>query len=621
MKKLLLIGLALFISFGVSAQQHAKHAYNPLKNVSVKKPAMKAIDESTNFLAAKPNQTVKSGLIISESNVGTSRYDLQTNGATQNRIYLHSDGTIGATWTMGLVDPGFTDRGAGYNYYDGSAWGPSPTARIEDVKTGWPSYQPCGANGEIVVTHMGTVSGLKVSKRDTKGTGAWNWSALVGPASVPELLWPRMVTSGTNHNYVHVASLTAPVANGGTVYNGQDGSLMYNRSSDGGVTWDIQNVQFPQSDTNISYGLSGDNYAWAQPRGNTIAFVYGDNWENISLWKSTDNGANWTKTTIFQHPYPKFKETTTLVTDTPYVCDGGITCAIDPSGNVHVAFGLMRVLNDDLTDGTTSFFPYTDALVYWKEGDAPFATLNIDQLYADNKVIASTPDLNGNDTIFEYVAIGTYYLSITGMPNMAIDDDGKVYVFYTTVMEHMDNGVENYRHVWARAKVDGIWKDAVNINSSIVHNFDECIFPSVSPTTDANVYIIYQADEEPGMAVRGSTPADPYTDNSQIVVKIPKPDLTIIGIKDQPAPLAYVSQNIPNPTNGTTMFRVSLMKPTTLSVEVMNSVGQKVFEIPASAAGAGTHEFTLDVSKFEAGLYFYTVSAGGNKVTKKMIVQ
>jgi hypothetical protein len=203
---------------------------------------------------------------------------------------------------------------------------------------------------------------------------------------------------------------------------------------------------------------------------------------------------------------------------------------------------------------------------------------------------------------------------------MTIDDDGKIFVFYTTVMEHMDNGVENYRHVWAVANVDGLWKDAVNVNSSIVHNFDECIYPSVSPTTDANVYALFQADEEPGMAVRGSDPADPYTDNSQIVTKVPKTDLTI-GIKDQPTPVAYVSQNIPNPTNGTTMFRVSVMKPTNLSVEVMNAVGQKVFEIPSTPAGAGTHEFTLDVTRYEAGIYFYTVTAGNSKVTKKMIVQ
>ena len=57
-----------------------------------------------------------------------------------NRLYLYEDGTIGAAWIRGYdgADP-WADRGTGYNYFDGTSWGELPSARIEDVKTGWPS--------------------------------------------------------------------------------------------------------------------------------------------------------------------------------------------------------------------------------------------------------------------------------------------------------------------------------------------------------------------------------------------------------------------------------------------------------------------------------------------------
>ena len=74
----------------------------------------------------------------------------------QNRLYLYNDGTLAATWIFGTGEPGYTDRGTGYNYFDGANYGVDiPSVRIEDVRTGWPSYAPLGANGEIVVTPYG----------------------------------------------------------------------------------------------------------------------------------------------------------------------------------------------------------------------------------------------------------------------------------------------------------------------------------------------------------------------------------------------------------------------------------------------------------------------------------
>ena len=132
------------------------------------KPFRNAVKDINNYMVTIPQVPYKAKAVVTEEVIGQTRYDLQTNQSVQNRVYAFPDHTIGAVWTRGIADPGFADRGSGYNYYDGSSWAPAPSARIETTKAGWPSYQPYGPNGEIVVTHHNT-AGLIVCKRDAKG--------------------------------------------------------------------------------------------------------------------------------------------------------------------------------------------------------------------------------------------------------------------------------------------------------------------------------------------------------------------------------------------------------------------------------------------------------------------
>src|SRR5664280_1561042 len=126
--------------------------------------------------------------LMDDPSIETSRYDLQTNVSDQNRMYMYPDGTIGATASMAHSDS-YSDRGTGYNFYDGSSWGPMPDTRIENEKCGWPSYAPYGPDGEIVVTHTNS-AGLMIAKRDVRNTGTWNLSILPGPAGAVDISWP-----------------------------------------------------------------------------------------------------------------------------------------------------------------------------------------------------------------------------------------------------------------------------------------------------------------------------------------------------------------------------------------------------------------------------------------------
>ena len=87
--------------------------------------------------------------------IGTTTYDLQSNASVDNRLIRHSDGTISAAWTMSAqYASAYTDRGTGYNYYDGSSHGIQALLQdLESSRGGWPSMLTTGSGKEISITH------------------------------------------------------------------------------------------------------------------------------------------------------------------------------------------------------------------------------------------------------------------------------------------------------------------------------------------------------------------------------------------------------------------------------------------------------------------------------------
>ncbi len=82
-----------------------------------------------------------------------------------------------------------------------------------------------------------------------------------------------------------------------------------------------------------------------------------------------------------------------------------------------------------------------------------------------------------------------------------------------------------------------------------------------------------------------------------------------------------ISQNYPNPFSKTTSIDVTLKEIANVSIDVYNTVGQKVISGTPQKISVGTHTLTIDGSRLTAGVYFYTVRAGDAVVTRKMIIQ
>jgi len=127
-----------------------------------------------------------------------------------------------------------------------------------------------------------------------------------------------------------------------------------------------------------------------------------------------------------------------------------------------------------------------------------------------------------------------------------------------------------------------------------------------------------------------------YTDNTSSVSKDENPDqIPVIGLKwighdsvkgvltnqvnVEDAPSAFsVAQNSPNPFNPTTTISFSVPEAGNVSIDVFNVAGQKVDTIASEFMSAGSHSVTWNASGLSAGVYFYTVKAGGFAKTIKM---
>lgn len=627
MKQFLLTVLSFSLVIGASAQFQRATAPSWARNIAVQKP--KAMDEITNMQTTVNPYVASRDLIQNEIEIGQTVYDLQSNGSTPtNRMEVFSDGTIGATWTRGTGPAAYADRGTGYNYFDGAAWGPAPTNRVEAARSGWPAYAACGPTGEAFVSHISGTTGLNFYKREVKGTGDWVATTVAPPSGATGLLWPRMTSSGANNEILHVIALTAPVANGGAVYEGQDGAIVYIRSTDAGETWETP-IRFDEMGPDFYVAFGGDSYS-LEAVGSNIVLLITDNWMDMFAMVSHDDGATWEQIIIWEHPIPLWNNTPSI--DSIYCPDGSGHATFDRDGKLHVAFGVNRGLFEE-GETAPSWFPWVDGLAYWNEDMEPWVggadqadVLNPDLLYESGNLIGYMFDLNGNGQLdllgFEIANLGLYYVSPSSMPQIIVDDNNDIFVVYSGITETFDNGAQQYRHLWLRhtTNAGAEWAEPVHVSADLVHMFDECVFPSMARENgpwSEKLYVLYQADTEPGLAIRGDE--DTPTDNYFYFTEITKPT---VGAGNNPLPIKemQISAAYPNPFSGNTSIDVTTYQKSNVSVEVYNITGQKVMEQSYGVKPAGMFKLDVNASALCSGMYLVKVKAGEQASTARINV-
>lgn len=635
--KSLKLALVLFLITGfisLSAQSLRPHLSSALRQSRKMDPC---VDLGPGFYGGPatiarpqiPNDQLSMRSPAREVILGTSVYDLQSNSAVCKRISKSADGRIAGTWTMAMLND-FSDRGTGYNSNSGSGWGAQPTTRLESVRTGWPNHVFTDNGDEFIVTHTGA-NRLHTLRRPSTG-GAWTEADI--PTSTPNgELWPRAAVGGANGQSIHVIAISTPVANGGVAYEGIDGHILYYRSQDGGQTWDITDGIIPGLDSTNYVKGSADAY-YIDARGDVVVVGVFDGWNDLNLFKSDDNGNNWTRYTVLDFPLERYTIDQGYTVDDlpPYdpsqpdslailSNDGTGAVIVDNNGLVHCFFGIMYVQDDDLTDANSSYYPATDGLAYWNES------------YGDNnaRVIAYAPDLNNNDTldIASISDIALYYTSLTSQPSAGVDADNNLFLAYSVVLEGdqyinvEDN--QHYRHIYVTSSTDGgeTWADAYDvINPDVMTepdlvDFNEAVFPSVIRDVTDSLQLLFQYDYRPGLAVRGDM--DPVESNFISFVSLPIDLAGVVGTREVVKPESLKVQTMPNPTSGNVTVSVQLPTASDLEISVLNTSGQALQRWSSKNVSAGSQQAELNLNGLPSGMYLLRLQTDTQVATTRII--
>ncbi len=123
---------------------------------------------------------------------------------------------------------------------------------------------------------------------------------------------------------------------------------------------------------------------------------------------------------------------------------------------------------------------------------------------------------------------------------------------------------------------------------------------------------------------------------SQITASNMPPNALIDGIRittqweDIPSAIYYpliktankyvLEQNYPNPFNPSTKIKISLPKSEYVSIEIYNTLGQRVETLLSKRLNAGNHEVDFMAHDLAAGLYYYILRTNEIYRVKKMIL-
>ncbi len=456
-----------------------------------------------------------SAMIFSQTVIGRTSYDVQTNNGAKHRLIVYDDATISATWTGSTDFSGaltFNDRGMFFNRRDfGGTWGAYPTARVETTKTGFGEMVTV-EDHEVMMAHDGAVLAIQLYANTT--IGGTTWTELAGSDDVTGF-WPSAYCpEGTNDIYMVNANANPPT------------ELRFSRSDDGGNTWAVLNTTLPYLTTaegiaGLSTGLlaAAETYQIAV-YGTDVYVLFGMVNTDMVLLHSASNGAagTWSSTVIHDFPIDNYDGLTQtdvngdFVTDVIETTDGYHNMIITDDGTVHVFSGYVKIYNDGI--GSFWSYDYNDAMGIWHWQTAMDAAEKIDvTLDWDNADGLNDPD----------AGIGVFrshyrYAGLASMPGAIIDEGtGHMYLTYTMPIEYTDlfgdplnPSAQSFRDIFGIYSADGggSWSTPVNLTNTAeegkenVHNFVN------SKVVIDRIHVCWQRDMYPGTAIADFDPVD-----------------------------------------------------------------------------------------------------------------
>ena len=672
MKRLVLLGLVM--GFGFMATAQSTH------NLKQDLPEHKAIDkimvgiEPAKASSVVTNQEINTPLPPSKNVNVVNIIDIGTSANAYS--YGYGGGQKSIVWAVpelnmvtnfhrmgGVLDPGgysgdlgydlsvdgglnwenmiemyIAENNAGGEYYTDAAryphhgvWNPEGNT---DINNAWMSYFAPNLDGSNSTDSWGGYSFGAVNMGDPS-IRTKNLQSAASP-------YYQYIPDGfeiTKNGNVYVLDVNQDWSSGSVVYQG---SLILNRGewNDGEEDFifsqelldaPVAEATTRPAHTQIAFAEDGQTgYISFLGDNETVDVISGAPGYYPIIMKTTDGGDSWTDPQGIQLGGPNglsgivnellsdeqiaelYEEPLPARDEIPYTTAFDHNISVDANGNLHIGVVVGVVGSDDYSIVSASYL-FAAYDIYTTDGGTTWHAIklgNINQFrgswpsdYTEDNRIQTTlsPDRN------------TVFVSWLDTDLDDAEDNGRPNIFIRGVRPN----------AWGTADLtcsDGA--DApTNVTMFSVGMWQSTFFVAAQMSFyDGNAYTIpmtYQpipTDVDPGVAVQYKYITD---------FKFTEADFCIVGTNEIAAAAQMeVSQNFPNPFNKETNVTVNLTQGSELNLSVYNITGQKVMVKDYGYKPAGSPiTMTISGDELPTGVYFYTVEAGSQKVTRKMIVQ
>ncbi len=510
-------------------------------------------------------------------------YDYQTNGSVR---YLVQDPSNPNNWCAILMaqhdslDAAGTNRFIYYGYSDdgGVTWN-------NDVLTTAASHGfPCMtlSNGiPVIADHQGSTIGTLVYKDVI--FGGFSFSVISGtPIPGPPIpIWPH-VTSASNGNITFIgAPNPGPFSGAWSTYNGTSWSPLTT----------ITAISGPSGNFDASASASGKVALLGTDYDNSVLNNGG---AALTAYESNDNGLTFGAgfTTV-----PAI--TVGSETITPALTGGYQSVYI--GGELHVVAAVYQATLTVFPNANTT--EYVEPRIYhWSQSTG----LNL---------VASKANIpNLADTITQI------NMAPLTQPTLSLTSSGKLVCAYTTFLygntQVVNNGdAVNAGEIFVSVSDDAgaTWSQPKNITNT--PNVEEK-HPSLSPVTASDsLRIHYLRDMKAGGWV-----VVPDWGLAPVYGIFYKASLT--GIKENLsiAKTYELFQNYPNPFNPTTTISYYNQKTGPVTLKVYDMIGREVTTLVNEVQSSGSKVVSFNGNNLSSGIYYYTLTAGDFKDTKKMML-
>lgn len=423
---------------------------------------------------------------------------------------------------------------------------------------------------------------------------------------------------------------------GQTVFstNDQDGDFevdRFFRSTNGGSNW-TQSASFltlPPGDAVSNVEL----YPHFNPVNGNISMMYAnDNPSDIgeAAWwaTSSDLGDTWNITQVYE-------EETVLPSNVWYLIENfsQYMTETDENGVTHFVFNGYGFKVTNMHPDSTLFFIYP--VVYWNDSDQQFIELTDSLVGRNPKFGGGTV---GGKSYPNSLADGRSGNAIgNAFPGISIGPNGVIAVIWeqaeivddsTLVIGTFPDGTPDPANTYATdiwCAVSGDYGQTWSAPFYIDGDSSKCErSPSLAREMefDGSNYIIhyvYMYDPDPNQDLPNDPayPAAWVYGSYDITAQIP----TSIDAPGGNAVADYqLAQNYPNPFNPETTISFEIRNRTHVTLEVYNTLGQKVATLVNGVMDPGEHNIEFDGKELSSGIYFYKLSANNFNQTRKMVL-